>query len=330
MTTKTDVRADAQFYDLARGRSHQSWVLGSAVLAILLGLVLPKMTIEQQFWIVLVPVMVIGLSHGGADPMILRQLVPSRLGGLMMAVVLYLTAIAGFVALIWFLPTLALLAFLLLSVWHFGYTDAYFIQSWFSQVLVWLSGSLVIIGPMAGHPLQTGEMFAWLIARDPVPVGEWVHLMGLVLAGVWLSGFTLMTYCKWGQVCSRALAELVLLAAAMVTLPPLLAFALYFCGVHSFRHFLTIVGRTERHSEPPASMGSLLRLAGPATAVAIILALLARSGHLQVDLETISDRVGALQCFGANAMLNDGVCLDEVWAARLARASTSTNLCQSC
>ena len=275
MTTKTDVRDDVQFYDLARGRSHQSWVLGSAVLAILLGLVLPEMSIEQQFWIVLVPVMVIGLSHGGADPMILRQLVPSRFGGLMMAVALYLTAIAGFVALIWVLPTLALLAFLLLSVWHFGYTDAYFIQNRFSQALVWLSGSLVIIGPMAGHPLQTGEMFAWLIARDPVPVGEWVRLVGSVFAGIWLGGFALITYCKWGQLSSRALAELLLLAGAMVTLPPLLAFALYFCGVHSFRHFLTIVGRKESYSEPLASMGALLRLAGPATAIAIILALLA-------------------------------------------------------
>ncbi|MYL25327.1 MULTISPECIES: Brp/Blh family beta-carotene 15,15'-dioxygenase [Halomonadaceae] len=251
------------------GRRHQWSVLVVALAAALGAVVLPPLTIEQQFWIVLVPIGVFGLSHGGADPLILRRLAADRRGTVALMTTLYVLASLAFVALIWFLPTLALLVFLLLSIWHFGYTDASFLSAQPNALLLWLSGSLPILGPMLGHPAQTSELFAWLIVRDPEQVRSILELAGPVLAGVWLLGFGRLAYRYHHKLSSRVLAELILVAVALILLPPLLAFAFYFCVIHSIRHFLSVAQQGLGVGEVAATLAFLGRKAAPATLGAI-------------------------------------------------------------
>lgn len=147
-------------YRSSGGRLHQFVILIIASLALIVGVMLPALSIEQQFWIVLLPIGVFGLSHGGADPMILKKLTATSPTGLFVVLCVYLMASLAFVALIWVLPVVALLVFLGLSVWHFGYTDEAFLSSAKNPLLRWLSGSMPILGPMLGH--QPGKQASCL------------------------------------------------------------------------------------------------------------------------------------------------------------------------
>ncbi|MEQ6884676.1 Brp/Blh family beta-carotene 15,15'-dioxygenase [Salicola sp. Rm-C-2C1-2] len=273
MSNEATDRVKDSLHDSSGGRRHQWSVLAAALGAVLAAIALPSLSIAQQFWIVLVPIGVFGLSHGGADPLILKRLALNRPGRLAMITGLYVIASLAFVALIWFFPTLALLVFLTLSIWHFGFTDATFLSSQPNTLLLWLCGSLPILGPVLGHPNQTSELFAWLIGREPQPVLAILEPAGPLLAVLWLMGFGILAYRHYAQLGPSVLAELVLVAAALVALPPLLAFAFYFCVVHSIRHFLSVAQQGLGRTEIASTLAFLGRKAAPATLGAIALAV---------------------------------------------------------
>lgn len=254
---------------------HQWSVLVAALALILVALILPPLSLDQQFWIILVPVTVFGLSHGGADPLILQRLVAGRGLALSLAMALYFLASLAFIALVWFFPVLALLVFLILSIWHFGLTDAAYLSSSPDSLLVWLSGSLPVLGPILGHPEQTSELFAWLVSRETASVLATLTLLGPLMAAVWVAGFGLLAYRHVHQPRVRALMELMLVGAALVLLPPLLAFTFYFCLVHSVRHFLSIAENRLGHTQLKQVLVFLMRQSAPATLSAIALGLLA-------------------------------------------------------
>ncbi|TVP56383.1 MAG: 3-phosphoglycerate dehydrogenase [Halomonadaceae bacterium] len=261
---------------------HQTLVIAFAVAATVVALLLPELSIATQFWVILVPVALFGLSHGGADPLILKTLTRVQKGPrLWLAMGLYSGLAVAFILLIWWSPVLALGCFLLLSLWHFGRTDVTAFSGeeqagpapaqWGR---VWLAGGLPIIGPVTGHPQQTGELFAWLLGMEPVPVIAFTLTLGPWLAGLWLVGFVGLLAGYRRRLGWPVYLELLSLAAAMVLLPPLLAFTFYFCGVHSVRHFMAVARHTPREDHA-GTLGFLARQAAPATLAAIIMAAMA-------------------------------------------------------
>ena len=62
-------------------------------------------------------------------------------------------------------------------------------------------------------------------------------------------------------------------AVALILLPPLLAFAFYFCVVHSIRHFLSVAQQGLGRAEVASTLAFLWRKAAPATLGAIALAV---------------------------------------------------------
>tara|TARA_R110001592_G_scaffold108031_2_gene302209 strand:+ start:1239 stop:2204 length:966 start_codon:yes stop_codon:yes gene_type:complete len=257
------------------GRRHQWLVLIIASLSLAAGLALPVLTIEQQFWIVLIPIGIFGLSHGGADPMILKTLTTTSVG-LIAVVCAYVLASLMFITLIWAQPIVALLAFLSLSVWHFGYTDEAFLSPTKTPLLRWLSGSMPVLGPMLGHPQQTAELFAWLIKLDAAQVVGILVWLAPVLAVLWILAFGCLLFSNTKRPDLRVLAELLLVGAALIALPPLLSFALYFCVIHSVRHFLSIAEhRLLAHRKRPSMTLFPARKILPATLIAIAMAGLA-------------------------------------------------------
>lgn len=275
MTLHSANTVAGSLYKSPRGRWHQWFVRVAALAAALAAMALPPLSLEQQFWIILVPVAVFGLSHGGADPFILKRLVAERPHALAFAMSLYALTSLVFVGLIWFFPVLALLVFLMSSIWHFGFTDVAYLSSSRNSLLIWLSGSLPVLGPILGHPQQTSELFAWLVRHETEAVLAMVTVAGPLLALLWLAGFGLLGFRHYHRLGPRVLMELVLVGAALVLLPPLLAFTFYFCGVHSVRHFLSIAEYRVGQTEIRQILGFLARKSAPATLSAISLALLA-------------------------------------------------------
>jgi Brp/Blh family beta-carotene 15,15'-monooxygenase len=125
---------------------------------------------------------------------------------------------------------------------------------------------------MLGHPEQTAELFAWLIAHDAPAVIEVVTFAGPVLALLWLIGLGALILRKSPSLSGGVFSELVLVAIALVLLPPLLAFTFYFCLVHTVRHFISIAQTSFIDQSIPKHIASLARKVWPATLAAIALA----------------------------------------------------------
>lgn len=273
MTSNSANTVGGNLFKSQWGRLHQWSVRVAAMVAALVAMVLPPLSLEQQFWIILIPVAVFGLSHGGADPFILKRLVAKRQINLLLAMSLYLVVSLLFVGLIWFFPVLALLVFLMLSIWHFGFTDVAYLSSSRNSLLLWLSGSLPVLGPILGHPEQTSELFAWLISHEASTVLAALSIAGPILAVLWLVGFGSLVFRRSVQPGARVLVELALVGTALVLLPPLLAFTFYFCIIHSIRHFLSIAEYRLGQTEIRQILGFLAQKSAPATFVAIAIAL---------------------------------------------------------
>lgn len=273
MTPQRSETVGGNLYRSSRGSWHQWFVLTASLIVIITALLLPPLSLEQQFWIILAPVAVFGLSHGGADPIILRQLVAERPRSLAVAFILYICASLAFISLIWLFPVVALVMFLALSTWHFGFTDLAYLSPSDNTVLLWLSGSLPVLGPVLGHPEQTSELFAWLISREAGAVLSTLTVAGPIAAVLWLAGFGFLVVRHHRNLGFRVLAELVIVGAVLLLLPPLLAFAFYFCLIHSVRHFLAIADNRLVETDVRQMVGFLVRKSAPATLVVIGLAL---------------------------------------------------------
>lgn len=249
------------------------------ILALLLGAAspwLPPLALDVQFFIVLVPIALFGMSHGGADPLIIAQLKANHgrsnaawLGG-------YLALMAVSIGVIVWQPELSLIGFLLLSMWHFGTTDVPFMKGARPTLTGWLSGSLPIVGPLAGHPEQVAILFGWLLQQDPSALQGDVLIAGRLLLAAWALGVCLVAMSsRPGRAIS--VIELCVLAAPMLLLPPLLAFAFYFCTVHSLRHFMLLMASQQR-LDRRLSITGMARIAAPATLGAVLLGGLVWAG----------------------------------------------------
>lgn len=256
-----------------QGKNHQIFVLIASLAAVIIAPVLPSLSLQHQFWIIIIPVGVFGVSHGGADPWIISRLAGKHSDSMILSLFLYLLSSAMFLCLVWLSPLIALLLFLFLSAWHFGFTDEAYLNPERNRLLLWLSGSAPIVGPIVGHPGQTGELFAWLLAVESQTVINLLSSAGPLLATLWLLGLGLLVIRGRQGVNSRVVSELLFAAVALTLLPPLLAFTFYFCLIHTIRHFISINEGRVGSLPVTAIIGRLTRRVLPATVAAIAIAV---------------------------------------------------------
>ena len=200
-----------------------------AVVALILQLTAPGVLVQLAAPLLLLGMIFPGIPHGALD----HHLSPAgQLRGrrLVQFVAAYLGIMALILAVWVFSPPLGLVAFLLYSAWHFGETD---MQHWGAFQPAWalLHGVSVLALILATHQVEFERYLQALGLGDdlafPTPVMQSVAAAGL--AGLLGTGLFLPVSARfsWLQtVC-------ILLIGAF--LPLLLAFGLYFIGVHSLR-----------------------------------------------------------------------------------------------
>ncbi len=200
-----------------------------AALALLLQFAAPQALQSLGAPLLLLGMAFPGIPHGALD----HCLSPAGQlqGGALLRFVVGYLAIMGLILLVWLLsPPLALLAFLLYSAWHFGETD---LQHWgaFRPGRAWLHGAAALGFILAAHP---GEFEDYLHALG---LGPQLAFPPLAMTGI--AGASLLGLLGTGLFIPAAARAswlqtmLILLAGAF--LPLLLAFGLYFIGVHSLR-----------------------------------------------------------------------------------------------
>ena len=175
-------------------------------------------------------VAVLGLPHGALDLPIAEALWPlTGWRRKLLFIALYL-GLAGSVILIWLLlPGAALAVFLAYSALHFSgdWTLA-------SPSLRWSGGAATIGAPALLHHGEVEAIFAVLAAQEAAAIiADAAALVGaLALAGFVLSGLLSR------QAREAAALEQAILWITAAGLPPLMYFVVYFCALHSVRHFM--------------------------------------------------------------------------------------------
>lgn len=185
-------------------------------------------------WIPLLFVIIAGIPHGAADGLVARRVGLAR--GWIRALAYYAGYLASvlLVLLAWQLaPVPGLAIFLIISWLHFGLGDASPTRraSLANQVLA--HGGLVAVVIPVAHPDAVSGLFEILSGSGSHRVLDVLQWAGFPL---WCLA-TLAYLVQDGLKPSSGPFEVLVLAGICLMLPPLWAFAIYFCLVHSVRHF---------------------------------------------------------------------------------------------
>ena len=241
---------------------HRRAAVGTVTLACFAALSPPGLSAQAA--VLLAGVTLVGMPHGAFDHLVAARVLRPRLGAAWWAPFLAgYVALAGLVWTGWILvPALTLVAFLTLSVLHFGLGDTEGERAGVAGVIA--RGAMPILLPVALHPAAVAPVFAALASSNTATLlpmlieARWLVVPWGLLVVVWAGTAT-----AWERV------EAAVICAAFVLLPPLLAFALYFCVCHSLRHLLRLGAMLDPDDGRAAWFG-VLRTAGPAALLCAI------------------------------------------------------------
>ncbi len=201
-------------------------------------------------------VAILGLPHGALDLPIAEALWPLHgWHGKLRFMAIYLGLAAGVIVMWIWVPGAALFAFLAYSALHFS-------EDWSqaARPLRWTGGVATIGAPAFWHPDEVGALFSYL--APPAAAGVIANVAAI--AGMLGLGVLITTCLVRPEARCRAATEQAILWGAAALLPPLVFFTIYFCSLHSIRHFsMTIrsVPRAESALVTAALLSGIVTLA---------------------------------------------------------------------
>lgn len=281
-----------------------AWPVLLAGLALTLSTVLPPGT---QYVCALLAILALGVPHGALDGEVARAVLRPRFGWSWFPVfALPYLGLSALVLLAWHLaPVPTLMAFLAVSVWHFGTEDVE--ASSYLEAIV--RGGLPIAVPTLLHPAATTAVFATVAGALLPQPPEWLwaaSLAWLALAIAWTVHAALR-----GRIWPLAVPGL--LVGMFAALPPLTAFAIYFVAVHAPAHTEALIRNPARAPRVHDGRSAIL-LALPITA----LTLLIGAALWPFYDGTVPDRLLAVTLQGLAALTLPHMLLD-AWLTRRER-----------
>jgi len=192
-----------------------------------------------------VGVSIFGIPHGAIDGYLVQKTGFTKDLKSACAFVVAYVLISGLVVGAWFLaPDAMFLIFIITTAWHFGEDGG--AQKPLDRMLF---GSCIIALPALFHSNSTAELFQLLSITNSVDFVGYMQTLGPILA---LASMTLSLLRK-SSVTKTTISAVTILAIVFFAyaLPPLLFFTVYFCALHSPRHFKSIavaVPRQERRN----------------------------------------------------------------------------------
>ena len=225
---------------------------------------LPPLNAQAQLLLLSPVILVLGVPHGALDVLYAGQLGGIRsLWGWSLFTIAYFAVAASVVLLWWVAPGTFLVAFLLISAFHFSGDPA----GKAPALLRTLYGGAVIFCPLALHAAEVSQLFAFLVGS---PAAQAIVDVLHPAAWPWVAAIGLAAILGMRTASVRSI-ELLSLAALLIFPPPLIGFTLFFCGMHSARHVLRTrdysSAGTLRHLLRIACWPMLATLAGVALAV---------------------------------------------------------------
>ena len=184
-------------------------------------------------------IVLIGLPHGALDGAVAVHLgLVDKFSTMARFVIIYV-GLAGLVVGAWIIaPSLSLIVFLIISMLHFGAGDARHGEGVLRFAETMAHGGLAIVGISQFHRSEVDEIFYYLINQDTAMVWLAINVLTVaVIVAIIACVSQAAKDVKW----SATTLELLILGIVYALVPPLLGFAIYFCLVHSARHFRRIL-----------------------------------------------------------------------------------------
>ena len=193
-------------------------------------------------------ILIIGVSHGSLDHIKGKKLL--RLFNIKSTYIFYITyiLIAAIVILTWIiLPSITLIVFLMIASYHFGKEDTQFLindRSYFTQILYFFRGFLIILAPLYFHFQETIAIFKLLLIDNEAFYSSlnFIETNNVVQIGILCSTLSsIFLFLKNFEI-KKFVVFLDYFSILILNyyLSPLIAFTVYFCFLHSIRHSISL------------------------------------------------------------------------------------------
>ncbi len=200
----------------------------------------------------LAAVIFIGLPHGAFDGAVAMALGWAKRPWMMLAFIGGYIGLAALVVIFWLaFPDIALLAFLGISLIHFGLGDAITGKGIALLVQTIAHGGMVIGGISLFHKAEVDIIYSYLTGGDTELIWIYIEQSSIVI-GLALCIYLALAIMR--PALRPRLFEIVCLGFIFYMLPPLAGFAFYFCMVHTPRHLFRIWRQLGRQNFSPRSM----------------------------------------------------------------------------
>ncbi len=212
-------------------RVQGSLFLVCALAVITASLILPRIDRSAELIAVASAVLLLGVPHGALDPLFVRRLPGTNSIVGWAAFGMGYAVLAAAVVGLWVVsPSLFLAGFLVISALHFS-GDPGPKTGGFSRLMY---GGAIIVIPAFFYPADMAGLFAALAGHS---AASSIMPVLRAIAGPWLA---LLILCAAIEAKRDPLAgaEIAAVGALAALVPPLIAFATFFCAMHSPRHIL--------------------------------------------------------------------------------------------
>ena len=220
----------------------------------------------------------IGISHGALDNQKGKKL--SQLYNIKKSYFFYLiySLIGIGIIIFWlFFPTVSLILFLVVASYHFGKEDTEFLisnKNVSNLILYFLKGSLIIVAPLMFHFVETINIFKLLLIENEkfYLFLNFIEDNSVLLFALSISLLSSIYYFLKDFKIINILIFLDFFSIIVLNyfLTPLIAFTIYFCFLHSFRHSISLITELNEKSFKIGAI-TFIKKAMPLTVLTAIL-----------------------------------------------------------
>ena len=188
-------------------------------------------------------ILILGVSHGALDNIKGRKLIKIlKIKNIFYFYLVYILTGLGII-LLWILfPQSLLLLFLIIASYHFGKEDSEFISKNQKQsfLLKTFKGSIIIVSPLLFNQNKTLEIFNSINFDLSNTLLIKIEFLVILLFLSFISNL-ILSFNKNYDEKSVLLMDFFSIITLNIFLNPLLAFTIYFCFLHSFRHSIKLI-----------------------------------------------------------------------------------------